>query len=223
MWTNRPITSGVDARRAGRIVGRQDRPPDRGADAEHLEVVAGDDLADREARAVVEIHRGHHRAVADDGVEHVVARLQIAKVRVGRGAVVDGAARIAREHVGESIGRGNRQRLEQQRVDDREQRRVEADPDRQRGDRHQRKRRTLGEPAQGETDVGDERGEQGRTIIIPRQRGVFSLFACTLLHVGARGSHRGVVGRSRGTSASRRAAHSAAADHPGTASMMDAK
>jgi hypothetical protein len=157
-----------DPRRARRVVGRHKRPPDRGRNAEHREVVAGDDLAHRQARPVVEVHRRHHRAVADDAVEHVVARLQIAVVEVGRGAVLDAAARITREHVDEPVDGGNRQRLEQQGVHDGEQRRVEADADGERRDRDQRKRRALAEPTQRETDVGEQRGEQGVTIIIRR-------------------------------------------------------
>ena len=70
----------------GTVVLRQERPAERGADAEHLKVVAGDDLAHREARAVVEVQRREHRAVAGDVLEHVVLRLKIEIVRVRGGA-----------------------------------------------------------------------------------------------------------------------------------------
>ena len=45
----RAVRNDHDARRSRRIVFRQERPANRGLDAEHLEVVAGDDLAEREA------------------------------------------------------------------------------------------------------------------------------------------------------------------------------
>ena len=109
----RPTASGVDAelarpvavrhhhhaRRARHVVGRKDRAAERGAHAEDLEVVAGDDLAHREARAAVEIERGEHRAVADDRLEHVVLRVQIEVVGIGRGAEFDRAGGVAGEDV----------------------------------------------------------------------------------------------------------------------------
>ena len=58
------------------------------------------------------------------------------------------------------VGRRDRQRLEQHGVDDGEERGVEADADRQRGDRHQREPRTLAQPPDREANVGEEGLEQ---------------------------------------------------------------
>ena len=55
---------------------------ERGAHAEHLKIVAGHDLAHREARPVVEVQRREHRAVTDETVEHFVVRLQVEIVRI---------------------------------------------------------------------------------------------------------------------------------------------
>ena len=70
------------------------------------------------------------------------------------------AGRAAREDVDEALGPLHRQRLEQQRVDEGEERGVEADADRQRGDRHQREPRALAQPPERIADVGEEGFEQ---------------------------------------------------------------
>jgi hypothetical protein len=163
MRTVRPTASGADASSgdhrdpfgARTVVLRQERPADRGPDAEHLKVVAGDDLAHREPRAVIQVERREHRAVAGDVFEDVVLGAKIEIVRV-RGRAERPEPRGAREHVDQAIGRRDRQRLEQQRVDDREERGVETDADCQRRDGDQREPRALSQPAQRVTDVREK-------------------------------------------------------------------
>ena len=88
----------------GAVVLGQQRASDSRADAEQLEVVAGDGLAHREARAIGQLHRGDRRAVAQHVGEHLVLRLEVEEVRIGARRVLV-AVTAAREHVNESVGR----------------------------------------------------------------------------------------------------------------------
>ena len=148
-----------DAFGAGHVVRRRERPADRGAHAKHTEIVPRDDFAHRKARAVVEVQRREHRAVAGDVLEHFVLRPKIEIVRVRRRAE-RAEPRVARENVDETIRRGHGQRLEQQRIGNREECGVEADADGQRRHGDERESRTLAKPAQRKPDVGEKRFEQ---------------------------------------------------------------
>ena len=144
------------ARRADHVVLRTDRAADRRRDAERAEVVAGDDLAEREPRTAVEVDRGEHRRVADEIFEDAVLPFQVEIIGVRRSAELDGAGGIAGKDVDQPLGLRHRQRLEDQGVGNREERGVEADADRQRHDRHQRKTGTFSQPAQREPNIGNQ-------------------------------------------------------------------
>ena len=77
------------------------------------------------------------RAVADHAGEDRVLRPEIEEVRIRAGRV-GVAVPAARVDVDEPIGPLDRQRAKQQRVDDREERGVEADADAERQDRRRR-------------------------------------------------------------------------------------
>jgi len=62
--------------------------------------------------------------------------------------------------IDETIRGGDGQRLEQQRVDDGEERGVEPDADRQRGHRNEREPGALAQPPEREPDVGNNGFEQ---------------------------------------------------------------
>ena len=149
-----------DAIGRGAIVFRKDRAADGGRHAEDLEIIARHDLAHRQTRAVVQVQRREHRAVADDAVEHLVPGLQIQIVGIRGGAELDRSARVARKEIDKTIGRGHGQRLEEQRVDDRKERGVDADADRERGNRDHREPGTFTKPSKREPDVGQEGFEQ---------------------------------------------------------------
>jgi hypothetical protein len=140
------------------IVLRQDGPAERRADAEHLEVVAGDDLPHRQPGPPFKVQRGEHGAVADDVLEDVVLGFEVEVIRIRRGAEARRAS--TGEDVDEPLGRRHRQRFEEQRVDDREQRGIEADADCQRCHRNQREAGAFPQPAQRVANIGNQRFEQ---------------------------------------------------------------
>jgi hypothetical protein len=137
------------------------------ADAEQREVIAGDDFPDCHPRSGVEVERGEHRAVAGDVLEHVVLRFHIEIVEIRRRAERRRPRRG--EHVDEAVGRCHRERLEQHRVDDGEERGVEADADGERRDRDEREAWTSQQPPQREADVPQNGFEQDRRLYV-RQR-----------------------------------------------------
>ena len=141
--------------RRRRIVLGHERAADRSADAEHAEVVAGDDLAEGQSRAVPEVQRTEHRRVADDLLEHLVLRVEIEIVGVRRGAeaLAGGDGRRVCVDVDEPIGPLDGQRPEQHRVDYGKEGRIEADADREGGDGDRREPRALDQPAQRKTNV----------------------------------------------------------------------
>jgi hypothetical protein len=155
-----PIGDHCRARRARLVVFRQQRAADKRLHAEQLKVVAGHRLAHRKPRAVDQFHGGHRRAVGQHVGEHVVLRFEIEEVRIRAGRVAIAVA-AAGEHVDQPVRALDRQRLEQQGVDQREQRGVEADADGQRRDGDQSERRAAAQPAKRETDVGQEVFEHG--------------------------------------------------------------
>ena len=141
------------------VLGQQRAANDR-VHAEQLKVVAGDRLPHREARAIGQLHRGHRRAVGQHVGEDLVLRLEVEVVGIGAGRVLVAVA-AAGEHVDQPIGPLDRQRPEQQGVDEGEQCRVEADADRERGNGDQGERRAAPQPAQGKPDVREQIFEHG--------------------------------------------------------------
>jgi hypothetical protein len=151
-------------RRAGAIVVGQQRAAERGADAQHLEVIAGDDFPDRHARSIAGLHRGDRGAEPHHRGEDFVLPGEVEEVRVGAGRVGI-AVPSARVDAHQAIGPFDRQRPEQQRVHDREECRVEADANRQRGDRHDGEGGRTCEPSQGVADIGTDGFEQSHLRI----------------------------------------------------------
>src|SRR5205823_6262489 len=105
-------------------------------------------------------------------------------------ALARDARRRARVDVDELLGMRDGQRPEQHTVHDGEQGRVEADADRQRGDRDGREPRTLDQPAQREPNVGQKRLEhynrrRGKGDTMIRRSAALLLTACTVLVIQA--------------------------------------
>ena len=135
------------------LVGRRDQPASRRRDAEHVEVVAGHQLTLHAlglvSGAQVEgVHRrdrqaGHHRIPG--------AIVQVVGIR-GVAQIV--LVRVLPADVHQAVGLGDAgERPQQQRVHEAEDRRVRADPERQRRDGDQRERRVLEQHAESEPEV----------------------------------------------------------------------
>ena len=136
-----------DPGRAWPVILRQQRAPDRGRDSEDLEVIAGHDFAERHPGSVPGLQGSDRRAVPQHVGEDGIARLEIEVVEIRvRGESVPVAATRVDVHDPGRIG--NRQRPEQERVDDREERRVEPDAHGQREHRDRGKPRTAEQPLQ---------------------------------------------------------------------------
>ena len=91
-----PVRQHHRARRVGRVVFGEERAAEAGGDAERREVVAGDDFAEHQPRAVAAADPGEHRRVAGHVSEHVLLLAVVEDVgqRIGRVGVAVGAARI---------------------------------------------------------------------------------------------------------------------------------
>ena len=153
-----PVAVGQDdtARRGRVIVRAGERAAQMRRHPQHREVVAGDDFADQKLGAIAPGHRRKHRRMAGDVVEHRGRCAQV--VQIGqRHRRVDVAVGAAHVEIDQSIGRGHRQGPQQQRVGYREDRRVEADAEGERSDRHGGKPRPLDQPSQRVTDVLNHR------------------------------------------------------------------
>ena len=156
------------------IVVRVEQPPERRLDLQDLEVVARDEQPLPGHRLAVE---GHVRAEGDvrrDAGEHRLHLLQVAEHRVAEdGIAVPGLParlrsrlRPRRRQVDELRRPRHVQRLEQHLVEAREDRRIGADPERQRHDGDDRDKRGLEQGPEGELEaahwgVGRERGPAG--------------------------------------------------------------
>ena len=97
---------------SGRIVGGLQHAAEKGADAEHVEVVRRDELAHHQPRAIAEIERRKHRRVAGHVAEDGVLRLEVEKVGIGGGRVLVAVA-AAGEHIDERVRVLDRQRPQQ--------------------------------------------------------------------------------------------------------------
>ncbi len=120
-------------------------------EAEHREVLAGDRLADLRLDLVVALDRRQRVARRRDrlqrpaGAGGAVAR--VAEVGVREGAELEVGGREV--DVDQTLGLADRGLAQQDRVDEREDRGVGADPDRERSDRGEREARALAQSAQG--------------------------------------------------------------------------
>jgi hypothetical protein len=134
------------------VVFRQKRASERGAQAEDPEVVAGHDFAEGQARPVTARQHCERRAVSDQVVEDRARRLQVQVVGIGTAGISVAVGRVGVD-VHEAVGFANRKRPEQYRVDEAEQRRVEADAERERRHGNQGKAGTAAQPPGGEAKV----------------------------------------------------------------------
>ena len=126
----RAVREDNGARRARAIVFGQQRASERGADAEQLEVVARDDLAQRHARLVAAFDRRDGGAVGRHPREDRVLFLEIEEVGVGAGRVRVAVA-APRVDVNHPVGPLDRQRPQQGGVHDRKESGREANADRE--------------------------------------------------------------------------------------------
>jgi hypothetical protein len=142
---------------------RGERPAGRQPDAERVEEVRRHDVDERLARAVAAGDADHREVVRHQAVEDVIVVADVDVLGIGEGTVGVGAGVVVREDADELVGMP-RQRLEQQRVDDREHRAVGADPQRQDGDSDRSEARSLAEGAGAEAQVLEQagHGSQGR-------------------------------------------------------------
>src|SRR5207245_1896675 len=90
----------------------------------------------------------------------LILRLEVEEVGI-RARGVHIAVETRAVDLRETIGPYDRQRPEEHRVDDREERGVEADADGERGDRDNRKCGAAPEPSEREADIGCQVVEQG--------------------------------------------------------------
>ena len=151
------------ALRAGVVVGGLKQAAAFGLHAKHLKVIRRDDLSEHEARSFAETERREHRRVADHVGEDGVAGLEILKVRKRVGGVHVAVA-AGREHVDERVGIGDWQRPEQQRVHEREHRRVGADAEAERQHGDGGEARTPPQPSERVADVGQEHGSPSNRV-----------------------------------------------------------
>ena len=116
-----------------------------------------DEALRRARRGEVEALARVHREV----LERRRLRLAVEVVRDRRARVVEAHLRVVVVHLHEPLAVVVRQRLEQQPVDDREDRRVRADAERERRDGGDEEPRLREQAAQAVADVLDERVEHG--------------------------------------------------------------
>jgi hypothetical protein len=133
--------------RRGVVCGLKCSPQAR-SDPERREVVAGDDFAEHQARAVAAADAGKHRRVAGEVGKDVGVLLIVEDVREGiaRIGVAVGATRV---DIHEARGLPDRKRSQEQRVDHGKDCCVETDSDSERQDCDERESRALDKPAQG--------------------------------------------------------------------------
>ena len=139
---------------AGPVVLRRQQPAEHRLNAEKPKVVAGHRFAHHEVDVLVHPHHREHRRVRRHVREHVVLRAQIEVVGIGaRRVAIVGVAGI---DVDELRGTNQWQRAEQDRVDDREERRVEADRHGQRHDHRDGEARIPARAAQRVPEVAEQ-------------------------------------------------------------------
>ena len=125
------------------VVVRREGSADVRADAEHVEIVAGDELAADALGLAVGHHRERRGEPREHAVEHGAAIAEVAIHRVREGAVVERASlkRAGAVEDDQPLRRFHRQEAEQHLVGERKDGRVGADPERERHDDDERERR----------------------------------------------------------------------------------
>ena len=129
----------------------QKRPTQRGPNAEDLEEVWRDSAAAQLNRVAGAGECGRPAGLGGHEIEDLVVLLPVEEIQ--RGDAVPVAARRLFEHAHDAIGVVIRQRTEHQAVHEAEDRRVGADAERQRQDRHRREAWACSERSQGVTQV----------------------------------------------------------------------
>jgi hypothetical protein len=154
-----PVAEHDDRARHGRgvLVGDEEAP-ERGAHAEHREVVPRDELApDGEAGRAAALHHRRRGAVGDDALQPACPRAEVEVVRVGARPVAPVADAVlgplARVHAHELPGPLDGERPQEERVDEAEDDGVDADAQGERADGGQREAGRLHELAQRITNV----------------------------------------------------------------------
>ena len=137
-------------------------PSERRLDAEHVEVIAGREIAPRPDGGAAPLEIDRRDAVADETIERrrAVAEVAVVGERLGR-------MRALILHEEHAFGLRNRQRLQHERVDDAEDDGVRADAKRQREDRHERECRRARERADGIPHVGAQIVEEPEAARLP--------------------------------------------------------
>ena len=150
------------------IVVRREQPAEHGLHAEKLKVVPGHRLAHHEVDVVVHPHHRAHRRVRRHVREHVVLRAQIevVRIRVRRMLTELGVTRV---DVDELRWTNDRQRTEQDRVDDGEDCGVEADGDGQRHDGGDGESRIPAQAAEPVAGVADQVLQPPPTARVPHR------------------------------------------------------
>ena len=149
------------------VVRGAERPAERRGDAERVEEVGGDAQAGQPLRRALALAPQDAAPVGEAGDRFEAAALVavVAELREREGEAL--ARGVARVDPGEPLGRGERERLQQHGVHDAEQRRIGADPERQRDEREQREPGRVRQPSKRVTQVLDEVGH-GASRELPR-------------------------------------------------------
>ncbi len=146
---------------------RRDQPPERRRQPKHVEVAARDlDAVDRQRLIVVPDVRAEDPVRGDARKDLLVAR-QVQEHRVGKDgiAVARVVARVravldaGRPEIDQRLRRLDRQRAQENLVEQRKNRGVRADAEPQREHRHRRDKRRLAQHPEGERELAHRRGD----------------------------------------------------------------
>ena len=138
--------------RAGPVVFRQQRAPLRRRNTQHLKVVARDRLAGQRTGPVTDSDRPYRGNVAQQPGEGSSIAMQVQVVGI-RAAVPGEAVHVAGVDVDELLRSIDRQPPQERGVQQREERRVETDADREGDGRHRRQCRVFPDEPQRVDDV----------------------------------------------------------------------
>ena len=130
------------------VVGAREESPAIGGDAEDVEEVAGDEIAEGAVRAVAGVQAGDESGPG----RHAVKRLSAVAER-GVHRIREDAGVLLPLHVDQPIAVGHRQALQEGGIDDGEDSGVGADAERQGKNRRQRECAILAEQSEGEAQI----------------------------------------------------------------------
>lgn len=156
-----PVVIAEDHHRLGAaiVIRGLQHPAAEGANAEHVEEVAGHELAPRPFRFAIDHDADGQIAAAGNAVKcpRLVTDISV----VGKREARQRRAAKHQRRLDQPFGpRGSRQRVQQDRVDPAEDGGVGTDPDRQHQHRNRRERRLLPQHPNGEPDILNERDHQ---------------------------------------------------------------